>query len=95
MPNGDLLASQSDALYACVKSLGLAQIQRHLFICADATNPKCCDKAATLVAWDYLKQRLKQLQLDQPTQGASHLHLPHQGQLSARLSAGSDPGGLS
>lgn len=52
---------------ACVQALGLAQIQRHVFICADQTNPKCCDKAASLVAWDYLKQRLKQLNLDQPT----------------------------
>ena len=55
------------ALQTCVKALGLAQIQRHVFICADQTNPKCCDKAASLVAWDYLKQRLKQLKLDQPT----------------------------
>lgn len=59
-------AGTPDALQACVKSLGLEQIQRHLFICADATHPKCCDKAESLVAWDYLKQRLKQLKLDQP-----------------------------
>jgi (2Fe-2S) ferredoxin len=47
--------------------LGLPQIQRHIFICADQTNPKCCDKADSIVAWNYLKQRLKQLGLDQPT----------------------------
>jgi len=46
--------------------LGLPQIQRHVFICADQTNPKCCDKADSIVAWNYLKQRLKQLGLDQP-----------------------------
>ncbi|MFM7426330.1 MAG: (2Fe-2S) ferredoxin domain-containing protein [Elainella sp.] len=57
----------SVSLQPCVQALGLPQIQRHLLICADQTNPKCCDKAASLVAWDYLKQRLKQLQLDQPT----------------------------
>ncbi|MBW4468631.1 MAG: ferredoxin [Pegethrix bostrychoides GSE-TBD4-15B] len=59
--------SSLESLQASVKSLGLAQIQRHLFICADQTNPKCCDKVASLEAWDYLKQRLKQLKLDQPT----------------------------
>jgi (2Fe-2S) ferredoxin len=59
--------SSQAALQASVQALGLAQIQRHLFICADQTNPKCCDKAASLLAWDYLKQRLKQLKLDQPT----------------------------
>lgn len=55
------------ALNVCSQALGLPQIQRHIFICADQTVPKCCDKAASLVAWDYLKQRLKQLKLDQPT----------------------------
>lgn len=62
---GDPAASAS--LQACVKALGLPQIQRHIFICADQTNPKCCSKADSLVAWDYLKQRLKQLNLDHPT----------------------------
>jgi (2Fe-2S) ferredoxin len=64
MPSDD---SSISSFQACVQALGLAQIQRHVFICADQTNPKCCDKAASLVAWDYLKQRLKQLNLDQPT----------------------------
>jgi (2Fe-2S) ferredoxin len=56
-----------DSFHTCVKALGLSQIQRHIFICADQTNPKCCNKTDSLVAWDYLKQRLKQLKLDQPT----------------------------
>jgi (2Fe-2S) ferredoxin len=59
--------SLRDSLTTCSKALGLPQIQRHIFICADQTNPKCCDKADSIVAWDYLKQRLKQLGLDQPT----------------------------
>lgn len=57
----------SNSLQVCTQALGLAQIQRHVFICADQTNPKCCSKADSLIAWDYLKQRLKQLNLDQPT----------------------------
>lgn len=61
----DLLAPGS--FQACIQALGLSQIQRHIFICADQTVPKCCSKADSLAAWDYLKQRLKQLQLDQPT----------------------------
>lgn len=52
---------------ACIQALHLPQIQRHLFICADQTVPKCCDKALSLESWDYLKLRLKQLKLDQPT----------------------------
>lgn len=52
----------------CVQSLGLQQIQRHIFICADQTVPKCCDQSESLAAWDYLKQRLKELNLDRPTE---------------------------
>jgi (2Fe-2S) ferredoxin len=59
--------SLRDRLATCSQSLGLPQIQRHIFICADQSNPKCCDKAESLVAWDYLKLRLRQLGLEQPT----------------------------
>jgi (2Fe-2S) ferredoxin len=53
-------------LAICVRQLGIEVIDRHLFICADPTQPKCCDKAASLEAWDYLKRRLKELKLDRP-----------------------------
>jgi (2Fe-2S) ferredoxin len=53
-------------LSPCVEALALTRIQRHVFLCADQTNPKCCDKAASLEAWDYLKNRLKELHLDVP-----------------------------
>ena len=55
-----------DAMSACVQSLGLPQIQRHIFICADPTFAQCCSKEASLESWDYLKKRLKQLKLDKP-----------------------------
>ncbi|BDM82422.1 (2Fe-2S) ferredoxin domain-containing protein [Acaryochloris marina] len=58
---------QESALQKTVKALGLAKIQRHIFICADQTVDKCCDKAASIEAWTYLKKRLKELGLDQPT----------------------------
>ncbi|HBY80003.1 MAG TPA: ferredoxin, partial [Cyanobacteria bacterium UBA11148] len=37
-----------------VKSLGLNQIQRHIFLCADQSKPKCCSKQVGLEAWEYL-----------------------------------------
>lgn len=55
-----------DSLASCVQALGMSHIQRHVFLCADQSVPKCCDRAASLVSWDYLKKRLKQLQLDTP-----------------------------
>lgn len=60
--------SQDDATLAvCVETLGLPQIQRHIFICADPTFAQCCSKQAGLESWEYLKKRLKQLKLDKPT----------------------------
>ncbi|MEO1590348.1 MAG: ferredoxin [Cyanobacteria bacterium J06632_22] len=58
----------SATLTASVQALGLDSIARHIFICADQTKPKCCDKGDSLIAWDYLKNRLKELNLDQPTE---------------------------
>ncbi|PSB25043.1 (2Fe-2S) ferredoxin domain-containing protein [Stenomitos frigidus] len=55
-------------LAACAQTLGLPYIQRHIFLCADQTNPKCCAKAVGLEAWDYLKRRLKELNLDRPNE---------------------------
>lgn len=54
------------ALSNCVESLGLAKIQRHIFICSDQTVANCCSKQASLESWEYLKKRLKELKLDQP-----------------------------
>ncbi|MBI3210979.1 MAG: ferredoxin [Candidatus Solibacter usitatus] len=47
------------------KNLGIGKIQRHIFLCADQTKPKCCDKEAGLESWDYLKKRLSDLGLTQ------------------------------
>jgi (2Fe-2S) ferredoxin len=45
-------------------SLGIGRIERHIFLCADQTKPKCCRKEAGLEAWDYLKRRLNELELN-------------------------------
>jgi (2Fe-2S) ferredoxin len=60
--------SEKSALAANIQNLGINQIQRHIFLCADQTKPKCCSKIAGLEAWEYLKKRLKELNLDQATQ---------------------------
>lgn len=58
--------STTCALQKSVETLSLADIGRHVFICADQTVPKCCDKEESLAAWKYLKTRLKALKLDVP-----------------------------
>lgn len=58
----------ANALKKSVAALALEDITRHVFICADQTVPKCCDKAESIIAWKYLKQRLKALNLDISTE---------------------------
>ncbi|WP_373542787.1 ferredoxin [Chamaesiphon sp.] len=62
----DSLITADRVLSAKVASLGIDRIARHILICADQTKPLCCSKADSLVAWDYLKHRLKELNLDRP-----------------------------
>lgn len=52
-----------DELRQCIESLGLEKCSRHIFLCADQTEPKCCAKETGLEAWNFLKQRLKELGL--------------------------------
>ena len=45
--------------------IGVPNARRHIFLCADQTTPKCCDKERGVAAWDYLKKRLKELGLSE------------------------------
>ena len=50
---------------ACAQTIGIPVAKRHIFLCADQTTPKCCDKERGLAAWDFLKKRLKELGLSE------------------------------
>jgi (2Fe-2S) ferredoxin len=60
MPNSDLQRQQ-----AIAGAIGITHARRHIFLCCDQTTPKCCDKDRSLAAWDYLKRRLKELDLSE------------------------------
>ena len=53
-------------LQAAAQTLGLEKYRRHIFLCADQTEPKCAPKAKGLESWEYLKRRLKELNLAGP-----------------------------
>lgn len=55
-----------EKLAEAVRTLGLEKYRRHLFLCADASEPKCCGREASLEAWVYLKRRLAELGLVGP-----------------------------
>ena len=50
-------------LQKTTETLGLSKYQRHIFLCADQTEAKRCDKEVGLVSWNFLKNRLKELGL--------------------------------
>ena len=56
----------SSELQAVANSLGLGKYQRHIFLCADQTEPKCAPRQSGLDSWEYLKRRLKELGLVGP-----------------------------
>ena len=55
-----------EQLQEAVRSLGLEQYARHIFLCADQTEPQCAPREQTLASWEFLKARLKQLNLTGP-----------------------------
>ena len=56
----------TDELLATAKSLGLEKYRRHIFLCADQSDPQCSPKQKSLESWNYLKRRLKELNLIEP-----------------------------
>lgn len=44
-------------------NLGIGQTRRHIFLCCDQTDPKCCGRKKALESWSFLKSRLKELGL--------------------------------
>lgn len=56
---------ESERLRSVADSIGVPVASRHIFLCCDQTNPKCCEKERGLAAWDFLKRRLKELGLSE------------------------------
>lgn len=52
------MADKPVDLAAIAANLGVGKIGRHIFLCADQTNPKCSTKEDSTRAWDFLKKRL-------------------------------------
>src|SRR3984957_17448855 len=53
-------------LQTAVETLGIGKFRCHIFLCADQTEPKCCAKEQGLASWEFLKKRLKELNLVGP-----------------------------
>ena len=53
----------TDSQRAVAEKIGVPVARRHIFLCADQTTPKCCDKERGIAAWEFLKRRLTELGL--------------------------------
>jgi (2Fe-2S) ferredoxin len=60
------MTTTNEALADLACGLGLEKYRRHIFLCADRTEPKCCAREKGLESWNFLKKRLKELALDKP-----------------------------
>ena len=59
----DAEGTPAEPLAEVARRLGIGQLERHIFVCADQTQPKCAPRAETIQAWDFLKRRLAELGL--------------------------------
>ena len=44
-------------------ALSIGALNRHIFLCAEQSSPKCAEYVESARAWKYLKRRLKELSL--------------------------------
>jgi (2Fe-2S) ferredoxin len=52
-----------DKLQEKAEKLRLDRVKRHIFLCSDQSKPKCCLLEEGLESWNYLKERLDDLNL--------------------------------
>jgi len=61
----DKAAKDEAELRRFVTNLGVATLQRHIFLCCDQSEPKCAPKEIGLESWEFLKRRLRELGLSE------------------------------
>lgn len=52
-----------DRLHNIANALSIPAVERHIFLCAGQSTPKCAPREETNAVWSHLKARLKQLDL--------------------------------
>lgn len=52
-----------ERLESIAEALSIPRVERHIFLCADQSNPRCAPTTKTNELWRHLKSRLKELDL--------------------------------
>ena len=63
MSDKDRTTHDPDALTARIDKVGIIRARRHIFLCCDQSEPKCSTREDSHESWNYLKRRLKELDL--------------------------------
>ncbi len=58
--------STGESLTRAAAGAGIHECERHIFLCADQSKPKCCPHEAGMESWNHLKKRLSELNIDPP-----------------------------
>ena len=58
-----LEARDEHLLTGLADKLQVFNSERHIFLCADQSKPKCCSLEVGLESWEYLKKRCRELNL--------------------------------
>lgn len=56
---------ESEKMLKAAQKLKIGHQKRHIFLCADPTMAKCCQKEVGLASWDYLKRRIEEINLQE------------------------------
>ncbi len=59
------MSTDDDEIRKAAEAVGIGKVRRHIFLCADQTEPKCSRREDSLESWAYLKRRLKELGLSE------------------------------
>jgi (2Fe-2S) ferredoxin len=54
-----------DPAARAAETVGVNAARRHIFLCCDQSEPKCCDRETSLESWSFLKRRLRELGLSE------------------------------
>jgi len=58
-----MVDNSQQRLDAISRSIGIGSLDRHIFVCANQSTPRCSTAEESQVVWRHLKRRLKDLDL--------------------------------
>ncbi len=81
--------NRQQRLDAISESLSIGRLERHIFLCAEQSTPRCSTFEESATVWRYLKRRLKELGLatapppwrGEPTEEPPGPHQPGEGRV--------------